>query len=401
MDRDDFIKNREDIITNIKTLYSYLNGEQSDEYKNWAIEKMARGKNFVVEIINSKIYFAPSRFVGYRNNTKEKHEENHGDGRLTDEKISVFYQMVEDDRLDVLFHDEVLKYGIPFSRKKYWIDSNMTVNDIIYQINSTTQYTPITADCDKYWHIQMHLPEGKGGTEIDSSLMLLEAEPIIGTGEWDNFQCKDFKEIDNGNIVLVRKGNQAIALCQICGDNFNNEELTDRYLNINFRKVRILAWADSYKQPRSGLFIYRKEINACLDYIDKYNVITGKALSGHLGESDENGQVKVLATTKIILPGEVCTESYIVMGKFDTKFEANNLYKYLCTKVVRFLLLQALPTMDIRKESFRFVPLQDFTNSSDIDWSKSIEDIGRQLYRKYGLDDKEIGFIERMIKPME
>ena len=145
----------------------------------------------------------------------------------------------------------------------------------------------------------------------------------------------------------------------------------------------------------------RKEINACLDYIDKYNVITGKALSGHLGESDENGQVKVLATTKIILPGEVCTESYIVMGKFDTKFEANNLYKYLCTKVVRFLLLQALPTMDIRKESFRFVPLQDFTNSSDIDWSKSIEDIGRQLYRKYGLDDKEIGFIERMIKPME
>lgn len=81
----------------------------------------------------------------------------------------------------------------------------MTVNDIIYQINSTTQYTPITADCDKYWHIQMHLPEGKGGTEIDSSLMLLEAEPIIGTGEWDNFQCKDFKEIDNGNIVLVRK----------------------------------------------------------------------------------------------------------------------------------------------------------------------------------------------------
>ena len=58
MDRDDFIKNREDIITNIKTLYSYLNGEQSDEYKNWAIEKMARGKNFVVEIINSKIYLS-------------------------------------------------------------------------------------------------------------------------------------------------------------------------------------------------------------------------------------------------------------------------------------------------------------------------------------------------------
>ena len=78
-----------------------------------------------------------------------------------------------------------------------------------------------------------------------------------------------------------------------------------------------------------------------------------------------------------------------------------NLYKYLCTKVSRFLLLQALPTMDIRKESFRFVPLQDFTDSSDIDWSKPIENIDRQLYRKYGLNDEEIGFIERMIKPME
>ena len=148
-------------------------------------------------------------------------------------------------------------------------------------------------------------------------------------------------------------------------------------------------------------FISRQEIPVSLDYIDKYNVITGKALSGHLGESDENGQVKVLAITKIILPGEVCTESYIAMGKFDTEFEAYNLYKYLCTKVSRFLLLQALPTMDIRKESFRFVPLQDFTDSSDIDWSKPIENIDRQLYRKYGLNDEEIGFIERMIKPME
>lgn len=120
-----------------------------------------------------------------------------------------------------------------------------------------------------------------------------------------------------------------------------------------------------------------------------------------MGESDENGQVKVLATTKIILPGEVCTESYIVIGKFNTEFETNNLYSYLCTKVTRFLLLQALPTMDIRKESFRFVPLQDFTNSSDIDWGKSIEEIDRQLYGKYGLNDVEIGFIEKMIKPME
>lgn len=51
----------------------------------------------------------------------------------------------------------------------------------------------------------MHLPEGKDGVVIDSSLMLLEAEPIIGTGEWNDAQCRNFKTIDNGNIVLVRE----------------------------------------------------------------------------------------------------------------------------------------------------------------------------------------------------
>ena len=78
---------------------------------------------------------------------------------------------------------------------------------------------------DKFWHIQMHLPDGKAGTEIDSQQMLLESEPVIGTGEWDNEQCRQFKTIENGNIVLVRKGNQVLALCQLIGDNFVKKSL--------------------------------------------------------------------------------------------------------------------------------------------------------------------------------
>jgi hypothetical protein len=64
-------------------------------------------------------------------------------------------------------------------------------------------------------------------------------------------------------------------------------------------------------------------------------------------------------------------------------------------------LLQALPTLDIRKERFIFVPLQDFTSSSDIDWSKSVAEIDQQLYDKYDLSEEEREFIESMIKPME
>lgn len=147
-------------------------------------------------------------------------------------------------------------------------------------------------------------------------------------------------------------------------------------------------------------YIEKDSVTINEDYIKTYNVITGKALSGHLGETDENGQVKVLATTKVIAPNEVCTESYIAIGKFNSEREANNAYKYLCTKFSRFLLLQALPTLDIRKERFIFVPLQDFTKNSDIDWSKSVEEIDAQLDAKYHLSDDEIVFIESMIKPM-
>ena len=125
---------------------------------------------------------------------------------------------------------------------------------------------------DKFWHIQMHLPDGKGGTEIDSQQMLLESEPVIGTGEWDNEQCRQFKTIENGNIVLVRKGNQVLALCQLIGDNFVNKSLCKKYINVNFRKVKILAWASEYKQPLPRLFS-QGTFNSCKKGTKQYSYI--------------------------------------------------------------------------------------------------------------------------------
>jgi hypothetical protein len=60
----------------------------------------------------------------------------------------------------------------------------------------------------------------------------------------------------------------------------------------------------------------------------------------------------------------------------------------------------AKASQDATAKTFKFVPLQDFTNNSDIDWSKTISEIDVQLYRKYGLTAAEINFIESMIKPM-
>lgn len=274
MDRNDFIETREDIVQNIKTLYSYLDGKVDSEHKDWAIQRMSRGSNYVIEVVDFQIYFAPSRFVGYVDNTMEKHVANHGNGTETDNKIKIFYQKVQDVKLDVLLQKAMSEYNIVVGAKKYWISKDTTVDDIVRIAQHGATYSPLNMKYDKYWHIQMHLPEGKNGTEIDPTLMLLEKDPVIGTGEWDDKQCDNFKHIDNGNIVLVRKGGQAIALCQITGENFTDPNLSEKYINENFRKVHILAWANEYKQPRPGLFT-QGTFSPCGEWTEQYKYIDG------------------------------------------------------------------------------------------------------------------------------
>ncbi len=142
------------------------------------------------------------------------------------------------------------------------------------------------------------------------------------------------------------------------------------------------------------------EIEAGKELLPRYKTLMGKVLSGHVGETDSAGQVKVISTTMIAKPNEVTTDSYLVMGDFASEYEAIAMQKYLHTRFVRFLLLQSLASMNISRGNFRFVPFQDFSNSSDIRWDKSVESIDSQLYAKYELSEKEIAFIESMIKPM-
>lgn len=148
-------------------------------------------------------------------------------------------------------------------------------------------------------------------------------------------------------------------------------------------------------------YIGEKDFNSNSESWKKYKLFMGKVLSGHIGETDNNGQVKVISSVFYSSPNEVCTDSYLVIGCFESKIEAINIEKYFKTKFLRFLLLQSLVSMNISKGNFRFVPIQDFTPQSDIDWTQSIADIDKQLYRKYKLDEDEIEFIEKMIKPMD
>ena len=96
-----------------------------------------------------------------------------------------------------------------------------------------------------------------------------------------------------------------------------------------------------------------------------------------------------------------CTDSLIPIGKFDNLFEAESLQKYLKTKFLRYMVSLVKSSQNTTQIVYRFVPLQDFTPQSDIDWTQSIPEIDKQLYKKYGLDQKEIAFIEEKVKAMD
>lgn len=101
------------------------------------------------------------------------------------------------------------------------------------------------------------------------------------------------------------------------------------------------------------------------------------------------------------LPKTICTETFLMIGGFDSKIEAENCLAYIKSKFFRALLFYNRHSLNISRESFELIPMQDFTFNSDIDWNLSTEEIDRQLYMKYNLDSTEITFIDTMIKPME
>ena len=125
----------------------------------------------------------------------------------------------------------------------------------------------------------------------------------------------------------------------------------------------------------------------------KYKVMVPQANgSGALEE--------VLSTPLIGEPLIGFTETFISIGLVDTREEAEAILKYVKSKFARTMLGVLKITQSNTRKTWRMVPLQDFTSQSDIDWSKSIADIDRQLYEKYGLADNEIEFIETHVKEM-
>lgn len=136
-------------------------------------------------------------------------------------------------------------------------------------------------------------------------------------------------------------------------------------------------------------------------YIDleHENLLKWKVLVARVNGAGVLGET--LSSPVVEGPNEGYTQTFIGIGDFSTRNEAENTLKYIKTKFARVLLSVLKITQDNAIETWAKIPLQDFTSSSDIDWSQSIANIDKQLYHKYGLSDKEINFIETNVKEME
>lgn len=124
--------------------------------------------------------------------------------------------------------------------------------------------------------------------------------------------------------------------------------------------------------------------------IGMYKVIITYAMSGG-NKPSSDGTYQVISSLMVLEPNEVCTETYLILGVFNNKKEAQNMMSYVSTKLFRFLLLQALTSIHITKESFLFVPALDYKTV----WTDD------ELYRRFNLAPEEVTFIETLIRPMD
>lgn len=192
--------------------------------------------------------------------------------------------------------------------------------------------------------------------------------------------------------------NQAISIIKKINiqDNNSMTTLVDSRnpfgLASNFRGKK-KAFAGSLALHASDGITYIKPelVTSGNEKINLYKLMIGRIISEHAGEPDKNGQMKIISTIKLLSPKEVCTDSYLCVGVFKSTNDAINMFEYFKTKFVRFLMMQALSSINLSKEKFYFVPIQDFNQK----WDDQV------LYEKYALSPSEIEFIESLIKPMD
>ncbi len=160
-------------------------------------------------------------------------------------------------------------------------------------------------------------------------------------------------------------------------------------LETTFKGRKSKKEGDLLVYQNGGLgYVARESITAGLTYIDAWKIYIGRAAPG-TGNRDTYPH-RILSTPFIGEPGSICSETYLCIGPFDTKAEAENALSYLTCRLTRLLILLHKPSQDTTRKVYTFVPKQD--------WSRPWTDA--DLYSKYGITQAEIDFIEKVVRPM-
>ena len=163
----------------------------------------------------------------------------------------------------------------------------------------------------------------------------------------------------------------------------------DKKPNDGKQYIRILGRINN---ERCYKYILAKYVNEVSNLHTFKVFLPGATGTGQFGES--------IAAPFLGLPGDGTTETFMSIGQFSSEKDANAAISYIKTKFARAMFGILKRTQANTPGKWQWVPLQDFTSKSDIDWSKSIAQIDQQLYHKYGLTDEEIAFIESHVKEM-
>ena len=133
--------------------------------------------------------------------------------------------------------------------------------------------------------------------------------------------------------------------------------------------------------------------------LNKFKVILPQS-NGSAGQLGNPIPARIIGKGEIIEPGIAYTQTFLSIGLFDKYEEAQALNKYIATQFCRTMLGILKVTPNYPANKWKYVPMQDFSNKSDIDWTKSISEINEQLYDKYELSPEERTFINTHVKEM-
>lgn len=212
---------------------------------------------------------------------------------------------------------------------------------------------------------------------------------------------------DDSSDVVIRYAESLSILDKTrTANNFSSLVSPRNLFKINIQLLESSPVIGGYKvfgrfDGKRGLMYlsrYESKNERALRFLGNWKVFVSKA-DGAAGQLGIPIPARIIGKAELGDCDTICTETFLAIGPFATRIEAENVIKYATTKFFRFLV-GTRKLKNMTQKTYSFVPIQDFTENSDIDWSRSIDEIDSQLYAKYHLTEEETAFIEKMIKPM-